>query len=289
MQIVFLVLHYKTFEITKRCIDSILQYPNCEIIVMDNGSNNSSGEMLERFYEDYSNVHVVISSESWGFSKGNNYALLKVKEMGISPDFLIACNNDLIFEQNDFLEKLSSIYEKTKAAVIGPDIRMYKDREIHQNPLMLRARTADEIREYQADIDRKITNINLILAKQRLKKFLGAVKKHKNTQVNLPNFDYLHTHEGVCLCGACLIFTPTFFSKYENLFEPETYFYHEEEILFYRLNNNGDFMLYTPDLCVFHDHSISTSTKFESEKERLEFQYKNNLNSCDVLLKYIEK
>lgn len=290
MQIVFLVLHYKTFEVTRRCVDSILKYSGCQIVIMDNGSNNSSGERLQCYYKENQNVHVIIGTESRGFSSGNNYAYSKMKELGIIPDFLIACNNDLVFEQDDFIQHLVESYYKSKAAVIGPDIRVYKNPNIHQNPLMLRARTSEEIRKYKTEVEQKLENINLVVAKQRIKKALAFIVRRKERQVNLSEFDFSQECLNVCLCGACLIFTPSFFEKYKkSLFEPETHFYHEEEILFYRLKKNKDFMMYVPQIYVLHDHSISTSEKFNREKERLEFQYKNNLNSCDILLDFIEE
>lgn len=290
MKIVFLVLHYKEFDVTKRCVNSIVKYKNCKIVVMDNGSNNSSGEKLINYYADNNNVHVIVSHENWGFSKGNNFAYKKMMEIGIYPDFLIACNNDLIFEQKDFIDNLISIYRTKESAIIGPDIRMYENPEIHQNPLMLRARTVDEIKKYKQEVYAKLSKINSILIKQRVKKVIRSIFNRKITQINLPEFDYARQCENVCLCGACLIFTPTFFKKYKSgLFEPETNFYHEEEILFYRLKKNNDFMLYTPKLAVLHDHSVSTSKRFSNERERLEFQYTNNLNSCNVLIDFINK
>ncbi|MDM0906265.1 glycosyltransferase [Clostridium perfringens] len=290
MKVVFLVLHYKTLEVTKRCVNSIIKYKDCEVVIMDNGSNNSSGERLVRYYESNENVHVIVSKENWGFSKGNNYAYQRMREMGIYPDFLIACNNDLIFEQKDFIYNLINVYNNKEAAIIGPDIKMYGNQKVHQNPLMLRARTLEEIKNYKEEINKKLNKIKYILIKQYIKNIISIVFKRKINQVNLPKFDYNNECENVCLCGACLIFTPNFFKKYKSgLFKPETNFYHEEEILFYRLKKNNDFMLYTPKLTVIHDHSVSTSEKFSNQIERLKFQYYNNLNSCNILIDFINK
>lgn len=286
--IAFLILHYKELDITKRCIDSALKYNNCRIYVVDNGSNNGSGEKLAVHYENNKRVSIFKTNNAWGFSRGNNWGYECVKKNGDCPDFLVVCNNDLVFEQNDFIEKLIEGFKKHNATVIGPDILMYSNRAIHQNPLMLKARNKDEISNYKKSVECSIKHVNKIALENQTKSLIKKVIHKKVVQYNLPNFNYAEEKKDVCLCGACLIYTPLFFEKYnDGLFTPETQFYHEEEILFYRLKKNNDFMLYDPNITVLHDHSVSTKNKFKSTRERLLFQYQNNVNSCNVLLKML--
>ena len=46
---VFVILHYKTEKDTIECIESIkkLSYKNIEIVIVDNGSQNGTGENLK--------------------------------------------------------------------------------------------------------------------------------------------------------------------------------------------------------------------------------------------------
>lgn len=286
MKFVFLVLHYKTSLVTERCVNSILKYEKAKIIIIDNGSNDGSGEFLMEKYKNTKNVFVLISNKNLGFSDGNNYAFEYINDEKIDYDFIICCNNDLVFEQKDFLDILIDVYNDNKVPVIGPDILMYKDKNIHQNPLRFCARNISEIEEYKKEINNNIKNINYLSLKLRLKKILSVFLKDK-TRNSLDNFDYTIEKKGVCLSGSCLIFTPTFFTSYKKLFFPSTFFYHEEEILYYRLSNKGLEMLYTPKLQVLHDHSVSTNKSFSSEKEKLLFKYRNNLKGCNILLDYI--
>ena len=101
----FVILHYKTIEDTDKCIQSILQLNESlrtRIVVLDNGSNNGSGEMLQKKYAAYDNIKIVISDHNLGFSNGNNYAY-SIAKTEYDPNFMIVCNSDIIFAQRSTL------------------------------------------------------------------------------------------------------------------------------------------------------------------------------------------
>ena len=155
---------------------------------------------------------------------------------------------------------------------------------------MLAARNKDEIQKYIEFLNYKLNHIGTIAIKQIVKNKIKSIIGKNETQINLNGFDFTSSCNDVCLCGACIIFTPTFLSKHsDNLFYPITRFYHEEEILYYKLKKTRDYMRYDPSMKVFHDHSVSTATKFSNLRERLRFQYNNNINSCKVILEMLDK
>lgn len=56
MDLGFVILHYKTYEMTEICVETLLSTFNnfsFQIVVVDNGSSNESGERLTNkyFYE----------------------------------------------------------------------------------------------------------------------------------------------------------------------------------------------------------------------------------------------
>ena len=74
-KIVYLILHYLTYDETIKCVDSIKSYNknnDYEIVIVDNGSNNRTGERLLNDYKKEKNVHIIISKENLGFARGNN-------------------------------------------------------------------------------------------------------------------------------------------------------------------------------------------------------------------------
>ena len=63
-KVAFVILHYLVLDVTVRCIESIqnlLTYNEYQIVVVDNGSNNGSGEKLTELYknEEITNVYLI--------------------------------------------------------------------------------------------------------------------------------------------------------------------------------------------------------------------------------------
>lgn len=82
--IAFLILHYKTIDETKMCIQSVQRLDgynpsNVYIMIVDNASNDGTGEKLAGEYKKNENIEVLILRESLGFSGGNNYGYKKLK------------------------------------------------------------------------------------------------------------------------------------------------------------------------------------------------------------------
>ena len=132
----FVVLHYMAYDMTRRCVDTLLENFGAEdihIIVVDNASSNGSGHKLKNDFSENARVCVLLNEENKGFARGNNtgyrYAL---KEY--DPDYVIVMNNDVIIRQRSFLKRIEAIYKRTHFAVLGPDIiNPYAKK--HQNPV----------------------------------------------------------------------------------------------------------------------------------------------------------
>lgn len=82
--IAFLILHYKTIEETRACVQSITELDsysasNIYIEIVDNASNDGTGEALLNEYRCDKNIEVLILKESLGFSGGNNYGYSYLK------------------------------------------------------------------------------------------------------------------------------------------------------------------------------------------------------------------
>jgi len=169
MTIAFVILHYKTLEETRECLDSLLKLTQPEsirmqIIVVDNASNNGSLESLHQQYGTTSDVHFIALPENCGFARGNNAGYAYAKDT-LQADFIILLNNDTEIRQPDFMPKLLLIYESTAFDVLGPDI--YTLDQQHQNPKAKRGYS-------KAEVDAKIrqTRCNLWLIKTGLYELL---------------------------------------------------------------------------------------------------------------------
>ena len=134
--VIFVILHYQNIDDTINCINSIKKLQgldnNYKIILVDNKSPNNTGKELEKKYINDSNIETILLEKNYGFSKANNIAFKKAKEY--NPEVVLVLNNDIIFEDNNFLLNLSKICKNSKKYdIICPDIINLKDE--HQNPM----------------------------------------------------------------------------------------------------------------------------------------------------------
>ena len=105
--ICYLILHYKNIDETEKCINSILNITqDGSIVVVDNGSGNHTGEMLQKKYQDNPRIKVLLLRKNVGFSKGNNYGYEWIKH-NLDVKFIVVTNNDVVFNQSDFETRIS--------------------------------------------------------------------------------------------------------------------------------------------------------------------------------------
>ena len=122
-----IILNWNGLNDTIECLESLkkITYQNYEVIVVDNASKGNDADILEERYKDY--IRLIKNKENLGFAGGNNAAMKKVIEEGKS-DYILLLNNDTVVEP-DFLTKLVEVGEKNKkAGAVGPDIRLYSDK-----------------------------------------------------------------------------------------------------------------------------------------------------------------
>ena len=127
----FVVLHYCTLDMTKKCIAAIqekMAQADYEIVVVDNASGNGTGKDLAECYKDTEHVSVLLSKENLGFAKGNNLGYVYARE-DLHCDFICVMNNDVILLQDNFAQLVEAAYEAHQFAVMGPHIELKDGRE----------------------------------------------------------------------------------------------------------------------------------------------------------------
>ena len=134
--ICFVILNYKTWREAAACAESILktqQGQDIRIVLVDNGSGNGSEESLREEFAGEKRVHVIASEKNLGFARGNNLGI-RYARSHFEPDFIVAANSDIIFEQEDYCEKLREIYKEERFDILGGDI-VDASRTRHFNPV----------------------------------------------------------------------------------------------------------------------------------------------------------
>jgi GT2 family glycosyltransferase len=274
-------------EYTIECIDSIknnINYDNQNIVVVDNGSPNNSGYILKDKYKNDTSVNIIISDKNLGFAKGNNLGYKYAKEF-LNSNYIVVLNNDTVIEQEDFSDKIIELYNQKKYHVLGPDIISTRIKGHHQNPCIIK------IFNNKDDVKRYIKKLKIGYYKCLFKKYTKTYNliKRLNNNANINTDNYINYDiENVKLHGSCLIFSKKYISENEFAFNPNTFMYMEEDILYYECKKKNYKTLYSPSLKIYHKEDISTEALIKRSVDKDIFIFKNSIDSCKVIYDIVE-
>ncbi|SDA52076.1 Glycosyltransferase, GT2 family [Pseudomonas sp. NFACC15-1] len=112
------VLTYNNLELTKACLDSLLtqsQYPNLEIIVVDNHSSDQTPAYLSTWADGHPDRIVILNPDNRGFAAGNNLGLAAA-----SGDYLVILNNDTVVTAGWIKGLIRHLQDHKEIGIIGP-------------------------------------------------------------------------------------------------------------------------------------------------------------------------
>ena len=103
-----IIINYNTFDLTKKCIQSIIHNTKnilYEIILVDNASSECDAEEFKRYFPE---IVLLKSQKNLGFAKGNNFGI-----QYSSGEVILLLNSDTYFTE-DVLEKSLSKFKILK-------------------------------------------------------------------------------------------------------------------------------------------------------------------------------
>jgi GT2 family glycosyltransferase len=124
MKIAVVVLHYRNLSDTLECLDSLdhQDYPNREIILVDNGSGDLE---LEEAVKKHAGIHFIQNSDNLGFAEGSNVGIRSALERGAGSVLLL--NNDTVVSPNLLSVFANAAVAHPDAAVFGAKIFFYDE------------------------------------------------------------------------------------------------------------------------------------------------------------------
>jgi len=119
-------VNFNGSEDTLELIESLtkISYPNIEIIVVDNHSENDNPYLIK---ERYPSVVLYLSNINMGFAGGNNLGIMRAR-----GEYVLLLNNDTIVDKG-FLEPLvAKMQSDQKIGCVSSKLRFYYDRQVIQ-------------------------------------------------------------------------------------------------------------------------------------------------------------
>ncbi len=111
------VITWDNLAFTRMCLASVLEnteYPNYELIVVDNASTDGTVEELKRLSSIVPHVRTIHNSHNTGFAPANNQGLAAA-----AGDILVLLNNDTVVPRG-WLTRLARHLEDPSVGLIGP-------------------------------------------------------------------------------------------------------------------------------------------------------------------------
>jgi GT2 family glycosyltransferase len=100
-KVVVVVLNWNGKKDTFECLQSLehLDYPNYEIIVVDNASTDGSQKFIK---ENFPRITLIENERNLGFGGGLNVGIVKARNRG--ADYVLCLNNDVIVDRRILIE-----------------------------------------------------------------------------------------------------------------------------------------------------------------------------------------
>jgi len=123
-RIIVVILNWNGRDDTLACLESLraVKYPNWEVLVVDNGSEDDSVEAIRKSYPD---VSVIETGNNLGYAGGNNLGIRAALERG--AEYILVLNNDTTVAPDLLLAFAETAREHPDAAVLGAKIYLFED------------------------------------------------------------------------------------------------------------------------------------------------------------------
>jgi GT2 family glycosyltransferase len=117
-KISIIVITFNNLDYTKLCLESIkknTEYPNYEVVIVDNASTDGTVEFIDGYYSLHQNILFIKNKKNLGFAAANNQGA------GVATgEYLIFLNNDTIVTPGWMFRLYRHIIKNPSAGMVGP-------------------------------------------------------------------------------------------------------------------------------------------------------------------------
>lgn len=119
-----ITVNFRQHQCTLRFLNSATQlngFASCSLLIVNNDSEDKSASNVRQASGDFRNIELLESPQNGGYFGAANRALRHYLESHGAPEWVVVCNNDVVFDDPQFLLRL---FEKDPGALgmIAPSI-----------------------------------------------------------------------------------------------------------------------------------------------------------------------
>ncbi len=256
-KVAVILINWNSYDLTRDTLNSMqkVTYMDLDVIVVDNGSTDGSGDRLEA---EFPETIMIKSSSNTGFTGGNNLGFQYALAQGYT--YVMMMNNDVEVE-SDFLEPLVYALDENKGlGAVQPLIYFHHDKEVIWNAGSVRNSWTGET----ITLDYNVRDSGL---ERRW------IRKH---------VDWL---------TGCALMVRTDILKEIGLLKEEFFIYYEDVDLSFRISKAGFDLGYEPSSVIYHIAGMSHKSNEKGPEGFLnpKVHYLNARNRLWILKQYTRK
>jgi GT2 family glycosyltransferase len=244
--LVFIViLNWNGYQDTLRCVVSLeaQHYPNCKILVLDNGSVDGSVAALRSLG---SRIHLIEAAENLGYTGGNNRAMRLAFELG--ADYVWLFNNDAVADPDTLVRLINVCEADPMIGLASPLVREAADHRTIQfagglfdlaTPAYTPTYEVEQAREWQVRFPERIALVGTaMLVKRAVYRRIGGLDER--IFAYWEDIDYSIRSALAGFCNVMVFEATVFHLSKPTITEPNTvkphyyYFMTRNEILMWR-------------------------------------------------------
>jgi hypothetical protein len=211
----FSILNWNQKDLTIDCLQSLAQldYPNYEVVVVDNGSREGEAAAIRSSFPD---VTVLENKTNLGFAEGNNVGIRHALED--DADYVFLLNNDTTVDPQMLKHLIGVAESDEQIGIVGPKIKYFSEPET-------------------------IWSAGGILDAQRMPIMLGLDEVDGGQHDELREVDWV--------TGCALLIKASLIEKI-GLIDSRFFIYYEENDWCRRAREAGHRVIYVPEACMWH-------------------------------------
>ena len=271
------ILNYNNSALTIQCVESILKVNSapCRFVLVDNASTDESAAVLRGFVEGKQQMQLVVSGENGGYARGNNLGL-KVLENDPSVTEVAVLNNDIVFTEDIFPTMQAFLAAHPEAGLVSP---------------LLRSRDGETVDYSCARRDCSLTEVFMSYLLY-FTDICGILTRYSNRRHILKSDPALLQAPAVPIelpSGSCMMIRKDLFREID-WFDPNTFLYYEENILYRKLLAAGKTNYLLPSLSCIHlggetTNKVSHPAAYMKRSKASGYYYVTHYRDLNVLQK----